>query len=70
MVGQELENTKRLRDALSAFGAPIGDEGAKKLSELDGQMIRIGLPPNMVDILNFAEGETFTTSSADGSVVL
>jgi hypothetical protein len=53
-AGRAVPNGERLRDALEAFGAPIGEEGARRFSRFDRQMIRIGVPPNMVDILNFA----------------
>lgn len=56
-VGRSQENANRLAEALSDFGLTIGNEGACKFAEGERQMIRIGVPPNMVDILNFA-GET------------
>jgi hypothetical protein len=58
-VGRSPSNSKRLRDALEEFGAPIGNEGAKRFSELDRQMVRIGVPPNTVDIINFGGKTTF-----------
>ncbi len=56
-VGRNLVNAEKLAKALDEFGAPIGPNGAKRFAELDRQMVRIGVPPNVVDILNFA-GET------------
>jgi len=53
------ENANRLKEALAAFGAPIGDAGAKKFHEGSRDMVRIGVPPNMVDILNFASSKGF-----------
>lgn len=53
------ENVRRLALALEEFGAGIGDDGAHRFASLDRQIIRIGAPPNMVDILNFAGNEPF-----------
>jgi len=53
-IGRARDNADRFRDAMKEFGAPIGDEGARRFAELDRQMLRIGVPPNMVDMLNFA----------------
>lgn len=58
-VGRSSENADRFRRALQVFGTPIGEVGAKRFSELDRQMIRIGVPPNMVDMLNFGGGTSF-----------
>lgn len=58
-VGRGKENAERLRIALDEFGAPIGVEGALDFSGPDKQMIRLGVPPNMVDILNFAGSKPF-----------
>jgi hypothetical protein len=58
-IGRSHENAQRLRDAMDEFGAPIGNEGAKRFSELDRQMVRVGVPPNMVDILNFGGQSSF-----------
>jgi hypothetical protein len=59
------ENAERLKDALAAFGAPIGDAGAKKFHEGTRDMIRLGVPPNMVDILNFASSKGFAETWQD-----
>ncbi len=58
-VGRSPDNVDGLRDALEEFGAPIGVEGARRFLNLDRQMVRIGVPPNMVDILNFAGSTPF-----------
>jgi len=58
-VGRSPENVDHLKQALDEFGAPIGDEGATRFRDLDRQMVRIGVPPNMVDILNFAGSTPF-----------
>ena len=44
---------------MEEFGAPIGEEGARRFRELDRHMVRIGVPLNMVDILNFAGATPF-----------
>lgn len=53
-VGPSSENATRLRNVLREFGADIGVEGAVRFSSRERQMIRLGIPPNMIDILNFA----------------
>jgi len=53
------ENSLRLERALREFGAPIGPEGADRFANKARQMVRIGNPPNMVDLLNFAGNEPF-----------
>jgi hypothetical protein len=58
-VGRSKDNAVRMQKALHAFGASIGDVGAQRFSREDRQMIRIGNPPFMVDILNFAGTESF-----------
>lgn len=58
-VGRDTENVERLAVALKEFGAPIGDAGAKTFETVDRQMVRLGVPPAMVDVLNFAGDEPF-----------
>lgn len=58
-VGRDIENANRLAEALAEFGAPIGKAGAETFANLDRQMIRLGVPPNMADILNFAGSTSF-----------
>ena len=58
-VNPAMENATRLKDALEAFRAPIGEAGAKKFHEGTWDMVRLGVPPNMVDILNFASSSGF-----------
>jgi len=53
-IGRTRDNAERLRAALDEFGTSIGEEGARRFSENDRQKVRIGVPPNMVDLLNFA----------------
>lgn len=58
-VRRTRENADKLRTALAEFGADIGEEGARRFSDQDRQMVRIGRPPNMIDILNFAGSRSF-----------
>ena len=59
------ENAGRLKDVLAAFGAPIGEVGAKKFHEGTRDMVRLGVPPNMIDILNFAGSKGFSVTWAN-----
>jgi hypothetical protein len=58
-VGREKGNVARLGLALEEFGAPIGKEGEARFAELDRQMLRLGVPPAMADIMNFAGDRPF-----------
>lgn len=58
-VRSEIENTQRLANALREFGAAIGPEGTQQFSGKEWRMVRLGVPPHMVDILNFAGGQDF-----------
>jgi len=58
-VKQEPENAQRLRFPLSEFGAKISEGDSVSFGSVDRQMIRLGVPPQMVDILNFAGRESF-----------
>lgn len=58
-IGRAGENVERLRKAMDEYGIPIGEEGARRFSRLDRQMVRIGVPPNMVDMLNFGGARSF-----------
>jgi predicted nucleotidyltransferase len=58
-VGPSIENASRLKVALDEFGTPIGVDGAERFATVARQMVRIGNPPHMVDILNFAGNEPF-----------
>jgi hypothetical protein len=58
-VGRRPENVQLLSQVLANFGAPISDVGVKDFSERENQMVRLGVPPNMVDILNFGGSKPF-----------
>jgi hypothetical protein len=58
-VRRDLDNAVKLAEALREFGADIGSGGADQFVDSDRKMIRLGLPPHMVDILNFAGNQPF-----------
>jgi hypothetical protein len=58
-VRRDLDNARRLSEALAEFGAPIGEAGVSRFEGSDRSMIRLGVPPHMVDILNFAGDADF-----------
>ncbi|HVL39870.1 MAG TPA: hypothetical protein VM328_10820 [Fimbriimonadaceae bacterium] len=66
-VRKDNQNAERLARALKEFGADIGASGAVKFATSDRQMIRLGVPPHMVDVLNFA-GATEFEEVWEGSV--
>lgn len=53
------ENTRRLVDALIAFGFAVRIEQFRSFWELDRQMITLGAKPQAVDLLNFMAEDTF-----------
>lgn len=46
------ENARRLNLALTEFGLPLPMDGEQRFLK-DRQMIRLGMPPNRIDLLNF-----------------
>lgn len=58
-VHNDAENAQRMATALEEFGAAIGPEGIKRFNGEAWRMIRLGVPPHMVDLLNFAAGQAF-----------
>ncbi len=70
-VDRDFANAEKLAKALAEFGASIGEEGVNRFSQSSNEMIRLGVPPNMVDILNFAGAEDFEevwTGSVEGNL--
>ncbi|CAN5472839.1 nucleotidyl transferase AbiEii/AbiGii toxin family protein [soil metagenome] len=51
-LSQSKETAKHLSDALKEFGIPM-ESGGEEAWVQERQMIRMGLPPNRVDLLNF-----------------
>ncbi len=66
-VHGEPENARKLAAALKEFGAAIGDKGAEEFARPERKMIRLGVPPSMIDILNFA-GDTDFQEVWEGSL--
>jgi hypothetical protein len=62
-VRPSAENAVRVRLALAAFGAPLGDLTVEDLSA-DGTIFQIGVPPNRIDILTSIDGVTFEVAYA------
>jgi len=58
-VDRERQNAERLASVLREFGTEIGLAGVERFASDSNQMIRLGSPPTMVDILNFAAGPSF-----------
>ncbi len=58
-ASNDLENAERLAIALEDFGAALGPTGASDFAQPSQKMVRLGVPPHMVDILNIAGGESF-----------
>jgi hypothetical protein len=58
-VNPEVENARRVRTALAAYGAPIADVTVEDLAT-PGLVIQVGVAPNRVDILTSISGVDFT----------
>jgi predicted nucleotidyltransferase len=58
-LNRSAENAERFRQSLEAFGLSISVDDVHRFVEKDRQMIRLGAPPYMVDILNFAGNASF-----------
>ncbi len=52
------ENSLRVLEALTSFGAPLRDLTAADLTE-PGLVFQIGVPPNRIDIVTSIEGVSF-----------
>lgn len=59
-INRSLENAVRLGDALAEFGTPIDQDSCLRFANADRQIVRLGRPPQMVDLLNFAGGREFS----------
>lgn len=57
-IARTQENVGKLSDAMKEFGMPIGESGEAEFLE-ERRMVRLGLPPNRVDILNFGPNIPF-----------
>lgn len=52
------ENAGKIAAAIREFGLTLDESATKALIE-DRKIIRLGAPPNMVDVLNFLDGASF-----------
>lgn len=57
-VRRDIENARKVRRALAAFGAPLSDLSENDLLEPD-LVFQIGIAPNRIDILTDVSGVTF-----------
>ena len=56
----EPENVRRTWNAVSAFGAPVGELGVTREDlETPGMVVQLGLPPRRIDILTEVTGLEF-----------
>lgn len=53
-VGRSPANVARLAKTLQDFGTPFPPGGPEAFTSNQNRMVRIGVPPNRIDILNFA----------------
>ena len=60
-VRQSPENAARLVTALRAFGFDVPDL-APSLFLVDGRIVRMGLPPNRVEVMTSVSGLTFESA--------
>lgn len=60
-VGRSTRNAVKVQAALKEFGIPISDEAALALLE-DRRMIRCGVAPTKIEILNFLDGCEFSVA--------
>ena len=58
-MGRTRENVTRLAVALKEFGTPFPPGGEEAFMSDSNRMVRLGIPPNRIDILNFGAGIPF-----------
>ena len=63
-VRPNLENARKVLDAISSFGAPVGDLNIDDFSK-EGTVFQIGLPPLRIDVLTGINGVQFADAWAD-----
>jgi hypothetical protein len=63
-VRPDSENARRVLQALSEFGAPIGDLNQDDLSKA-GTIFQIGVPPIRIDIITAIDGVDFANAWPD-----
>jgi len=67
LVEANAENAKRVYTALAAFGAPLSafEVSVEDFASYDG-VLQLGVPPRRIDIINRADGITFSEAIAAG----
>jgi hypothetical protein len=67
LVEADPGNARRVYAALAAFGAPLSafEVGVEDFASYDG-VLQLGVPPRRIDIINRADGITFSEAIADG----
>lgn len=63
-VRPSIQNARRVREALVAFGAPVGDLSEEDLAA-EGTTFQMGLAPNRIDILTSVEALEFGAAAAN-----
>ena len=63
-VGPNSENAQKVLDAISKFGAPLGDLNINDLSK-EGTVFQIGVPPLRIDVLTGIDGVEFSDAWPD-----
>lgn len=63
-VRPNLENARKVLDAISSFGAPVGDLNIDDFSK-EGTVFQIGVPPLRIDVLTGINGVQFADAWAD-----
>lgn len=63
-VRPDSENAQRVLQALSAFGAPLGDLNQDDLSKA-GTIFQIGVPPLRIDVITAIDGVDFADAWKD-----
>jgi hypothetical protein len=63
-VRPDSENAQRVLQALSAFGAPLGDLSQDDLSK-PGTIFQIGVPPLRIDVITAIDGVDFADAWPD-----
>ncbi|MCC7102859.1 MAG: hypothetical protein IT206_07255 [Fimbriimonadaceae bacterium] len=58
-IRKEVATATKVAAALKEFGADIGEAGTTELAGPANRMVRFGVAPNMVDILNFTSYDDF-----------
>lgn len=58
-IRKEMATATKVAAALKEFGADIGEAGTAELAGPANRMVRFGVAPNMVDILNFTSYDDF-----------